>query len=516
MSFISLEFIIFVLAAMLFYYIIPKKFRFLVLLVFSYIFYYIASEKLMIFLLISTLSIYLGGLLLNKINSIEVKKELEKEEKKKIKQKKKRQKKLVLLLIVAINLGILATLKYNHFFGNIINSTFHTNIALKYFILPLGISYYTLQALGYIIDVYRGKYEACKNPLKVALFLSFFPQMVEGPIGRFDTLGNQLYEGHKFNYDKIISALVLIGWGYFKKLVIADRAALYVNTVFEGQYTGAIVVLAMILYTIQIYTEFSGCMDIVRGVGELFGIELDKNFKQPFFAKDINDFWRRWHITLGTWLKDYIFYPISLSKANMKLSKWARSLKWKHLGQFFIVAFPLFFVWFANGLWHGPSLKYIVYGLYYYILMMLGVLFKPLLNKIVKLLKIKTEAFSYSLFQILRTSTIVVVGLTIFRAENLTKAWEIIQSIFKIVPHNKIVEMKLGLEACDFNILIISLIAVFIISLLKEKGVPVREKLSSENLIFRWIIYFVIIFSIIIFGIYGPGYSASSFIYGGF
>ncbi len=516
MSFVSLEFIGFVLATFILYYLFPRKIRWIILLVSSYIFYFLSSKSLIVFLLLSTLSIYFGTLLISKINDKEINKDLDKEEKKKIKLKRKKQKKLVLLLVILINLGVLAVLKYNNFFGGIINSIFNTNIAVKYFILPLGISYYTLQALGYIIDVYNNKYKPSKNIFKVALFLSFFPQMVEGPIGRFNTLADQLYEGHKFDYDRTISALVLIGWGFFKKLVIADRAGLYVNNVFGGNYSGFIVLFAIILYTIQIYTEFSGCMDIVCGLGELFGVKLDKNFRQPFFAKSINEFWRRWHITLGTWLRDYIFYPISLSKANLKLSKWARSLKWKHLGQFIIIAFPLFFVWFCNGLWHGPSLKYIIYGLYYYVLMMLGVLFSPLLKKIVDILKIKTDVFSYRLFQMLRTFVIVVIGLTIFRADTLTKAFCYLKSIFVIGKHQSITQMNLGLTVPDILVLIVACIILFVVSFMQEKDIDIREKIKNENLLFRWFIYFFIIFSIIIFGIYGPGYDASSFIYASF
>lgn len=513
MSFVSLEFIGFVIVIFILYYLFPKKIRWIVLLASSYIFYFLSSKNLIIFLLISTISIYIGTLLISKINDKEINKDLDKEIRKRIKLKRKRLKRLVLLLVILINLGILAVLKYNNFFGGIINSVFNTTIAVKYFILPLGISYYTLQALGYVIDVYNNKYKPSKNIFKVALFLSFFPQMVEGPIGRFNTLANQLYEGHKFDYDRVISALVLIGWGFFKKLVIADRAGLYVNNVFNGDYSGYIILFAIILYTIQIYTEFSGCMDIVCGLGELFGVKLDKNFRQPFFAKSINDFWRRWHITLGTWLRDYIFYPISLSKTNLKLSKWARSLKLKHLGQFIIIAFPLFFVWFCNGLWHGPSLKYIIYGLYYYVLMMCGVLFSPILKKIIEILRIKTDVFSYKLFQILRTSLIVMIGLTIFRAETLQKAFYYLSSIFSFEKCKGISKMNLGLTSLDILVLIFSCIILFIISFMKEKNIDVREELKNENLLFRWFIYFFIIFSIIIFGIYGPGYDASGFIY---
>lgn len=522
----SLEFIIFVAIIILIYKIVPKKFKWIVLLISSYIFYFLNSNKLIIFILITTLSIYFVGLKINKIdiNLNEKLKDIkDKELKKQLKNKSKKSKKITLLIGILINLGILIFIKYSGSIGSGINLIFKTNIPIFKFILPLGISYYTLQAISYIVDVYRGKTQADKNLGRLALFLSFFPQIVEGPIGRYDDLANQLYEGHDITYETTTYGSQLILWGFFKKMVIADRLAMYVNYVFENasQYSGLIIILAIVGYTIQIYTEFSGAIDIVKGVSEIFGIELSNNFERPFFSKSVDEFWRRWNITLGTWLKDYVFYPVSLSKLSMKITTTSKKIfKNSYMSKIIPIGFSLLCVWLCNGFWHGSGLKYIVYGLYYYVLMMLGKIFMPLGNKIIKILKININVFSYKLWQIIRTFIYVCFGMLIFRADNLKSAFDMFISIFKIhnleLIFNGEAFLLGGIKVIDIIIVIISIIIVFIISLLQEKGINIRKTLGKQNLLFRWILLYGIIFAIIVFGIYGQGYDIQSFIYGQF
>lgn len=528
MSIISLKFAVFLVAVVLLYFIMPKKIRWCVLLLSSYIYYFLSSAELSIFLLITTVSIYLATIYMNKID-IKTKEKCngqEKDIKKKLKAKAKTNKKIILIITIIINFGILAVLKYGNFISENLNRIIHlfsnnVSIPLREIVLPLGISYYTLQAISYVVDVYRGKYNAEKNFGKVALFLSFFPQMIEGPIGKFDELADQLYKPHEFDYTRIKFALQLMLWGLFKKMVIADRAALYVNEVFGNysEYSGIIIVMAVILYTLQIYAEFSGCIDIVRGIGQVFGITMAENFKRPFFSKNIQEFWRRWHITLGAWLREYIFYPVSFSKACINLTGWSKKIFKGYIVKLIPAAFALFFVWFGNGIWHGASWKYIFYGLYYYILTMLGMLCEPLFTKIIQKLKIKTESFGYKLWQIIRTTTIVLIGMLIFRAHRLKEAWIIFKSIFTFDNIGKLFNgelFEIGFNTSDFVVLAVGVIIMFLVSLLQEKGYNLREKISKQNIFFRWTLYYVAIFSIIILGIYGKGYSASSFIYGQF
>lgn len=488
MSYASIEFLLFVLVLVFIYYVFPKKYRYIVLLIGSLIFYYLFSGKYIIFILLSSVITYFSGKLIEKYND---------------------KRKLILTLSILLNLSFLLVLKYNNFFGDIFRVV-GINIPYKKFILPIGISYYTLETISYLTDIYRKRMKAENNYLKVLLFLVYFPQIVEGPIANYSRLSKTLFNTEKFNYDNFVSSFVLIGWGFIKKLVIADRAGIFVSKVFENNYGGILLVIGVILYTLQIYADFSGCIDIVSGVSELFGVKLDENFKRPFFSKSIQEFWRRWHITLGTWLKEYVFYPVSLSKINMKLNLKLMKMKSKYLSKFIITAFPLFFVWFFNGMWHGASFKYVVYGLYYYVLMMIGILLEPILKKIISIFKVNTEVWSYKFFQAIRTILIVCFGMFLFRVDSFAQ--------MGVMLHSKASTalFSLGLKKADFALLIVGIFIMLIVGVIQEFNINIREELQKQNLIFKWLVYYIIIFSIIIFGIYGKGYDAASFIYGGF
>ena len=488
MSYASIEFLLFVLVLVLIYYIFPKKHRYIILLIGSLIFYYLFSGKYIVFILLSSVITYFSGKLIEKYND---------------------KRKLILSLSILLNLSFLLVLKYNNFFGDIFRLV-GINIPYKKFILPIGISYYTLETISYLTDIYRKRMKAETNYLKVLLFLVYFPQIVEGPIANYSRLSKTLFNTEKFNYDNFVSSFVLIAWGFVKKLVIADRAGIFVSKVFENNYGGILLIVGILLYTLQIYADFSGCIDIVSGVSELFGVKLDENFKRPFFSKSIQEFWRRWHITLGTWLKEYIFYPISLSKLNMKLNLKLRKMKSKYISRFIITAFPLFFVWFFNGMWHGASFKYVVYGLYYYVLMMIGILLEPVFKKIISIFKINTEVWSYKFFQAVRTILIVCFGMFLFRVDSFKQMGLMIHS------NASASLFSLGLKKADFALLMVGILVMLVVGVMQEFNINIRKELQKQNLLFKWLIYYIIIFSIIIFGIYGKGYDAASFIYGGF
>ena len=528
MTIISIYFMAFVAAVCMVYFLLPKKIKWAWLLLASYIYYFLSSKKLTIFLVITTISVYFITRAIHKINeTTKLKCEgKEKEEKKIIKNKAINKKKLLVFFAILINFGILAFLKYSNFIsGNInkLNNILNINmeIPMRTIVLPLGISYYTLQAIGYVVDVYRGKFKPEKNVAKLALFLSFFPQMLEGPIGKFEDLAIQLFEPHKFEYERVKFGIQLALWGLFKKLVIADRAAMYVNEVFNNynDYSGIVIFFGIVLYTVQIYADFSGCIEIVSGVSQILGINLAENFRRPFFSKTIQEFWRRWHITLGAWLREYIFYPISFSKFSINLTSKCKKVFKGNLGKIIPAIFLLFFVWFGNGIWHGASWKYVFYGLYYYILTVLGMIFEPTFNRIIKLFKINISSFGYRLWQTIRTIIIVLGGMLIFRAHRLKTAFTMFISLFTFKDMDKLFNgelFKIGFKTSDFIVLIFGVIILFIVGLLQEKGYKIREKISKRNIIIRWTLYYGIIFAIIIFGIYGRGYSASSFIYGQF
>lgn len=513
-SYYSLTFfLVFIPILILIYSITPKKIRWFILLLASYIFSYLLSGKLIIYLLISTIVIYLSGLLLKKLNKNyeEVSKDLNKEEKKKIKVKFQHKKKLVLLISILINVGILIFLKYSGFFATNINTLFNTHIEVPKFLLPIGISFYTLQAVSYIIDVYRGSIEADSNIGRLALFLSFFPEIMEGPICRYSETANDLYEGKSITFHNFTFGFQRIFYGVLKKCVIADRLNPLITNVFinYNNYNGGIIALGAIAYTIQLYMEFSGTMDIVIGVAEIFGIKLPENFKRPFASKTISEFWKRWHITLGTWFKDYIFYPISVSSPFRKLTLSLRKKLGNYYGPVLAGVTALFTVWLLNGFWHGVGWQYILFGLYHFCLILIGSLISPLIKKITDKLHINRNSKGYHITQIIKVCILVFIGELIFRAEGLQACMSMLHSLFtdfSFVSFTNGTFLKLGIDGADFIIVGVTLIIIFIISHLEEKGVNVRDLISKQNIVIRWAIYYAFILFIIIFGAYGYGY----------
>lgn len=522
MAYNSLLYLIFFAIVFLLYFIFPKRWRWGVLLAGSIFFYIYSSKALALFLLGSIASIYAGGLFIQKNNDAfkEKKGALDKSERKTLKEKTKKKNYRILTCIVVVNIGILAFLKYFNFIGGSFNEAFNAlNLPAKVpvlkLVLPLGISFYTLQAISYIVDVYRGKIKADRNFGRLMLFMSFFPQMVEGPIGRYDVMAPQLYQGNSFRYENLQKGLYLIVWGFIKKMVLADRCAILVNTVFDdfNKYSGGAVAAAVILYTIQIYAEFSGVMDIVNGSAKILGIDMMENFRQPFFSGSVQEFWRRWHITLGAWLRDYVFYSVSFSKKFVALNKKCKEKFSDHFGKLIPMAVSLFCVWFLNGIWHGASWKYIFYGLYYYLILMMGKAFEPCTNKLTARLKMNPQGKSYRVFQILRTCLLVCCGMLIFRADSVSDAASMFASLF----HASATSItSLGLKSGDFIVIAVCTVLLFVYSLYKEKGTDLLEKLASLNPIIRIVVYMVALYTLIIFGIYGNGAPVSTFIYGQF
>lgn len=529
MSYTSISYLVFILlGAFIVYNIVPLKHRWKVLLAFSYLFYFINSGRYIIFILFGSLTIYVGGLLINKIDDgcSMARKALPKENKKEYKALIGWQKKCVCVCVVLVNVGILVFLKYSVFLGQVFTDVLgliHINVENPMYqrMMPLGISFYTLSAVSYIVDVYRGKYRASDKFGKVALFLAFFPHIVEGPIARFDLVGEQMYEGHRFSYENMTMGLQLILWGFFKKIVIADRANMYVNQIFDNyaSYTGLPVVVGMLLYTLQLYAEFSGCMDIVRGSAQMFGIGLSENFNQPFMSKTVSEFWRRWHMTLGAWFKDYVFYSVSLSKPFVKLSKKTR----EHMNTFFATFVPMsiamFIVWFGTGIWHGASWKYVMYGLYYWAIMIIGLLTEPFFKKLYEKMHVDRQGKIYRLLQVVRTFIFVNVGMLMFRADDLTAFGHMFASMFRgftfaDLTNGTLLGMKL--DMADFAVLAVGALILFLVGLYKEKGHQIRAELATKNIVLRWAVYYVLLFGVIILGAYGKGYEVAGFIYAQF
>ena len=529
MSYTSITFICFLLVTGIAYFLVSKRIQWGVLLAASLGFYVLSCGARVLLLVAACGILYGAGLLIGRLADgfAEKKKGLDKESRKALKKVVTRQKKYVVFGAVLLTLLMLLGTKYFNFFGSIGNGItgllgMGAPIPVLKILMPLGISYYTLMGISYVVDVYRGTANPEKNPLMLLLYLCYFPHIIEGPFDRYTRLTTQFRTPHPFDYDRMTNGGIRLIWGLFKKFVIADRAGLIVNTIFAdtASYGGSVQLAAVLLYTFQIYAEFSGCMDMVCGISQMFGVDMAENFKRPFFAVSINDFWRRWHITLGEWLKDYIFYPVSLSGHFQKINeRLRRHIKSEHLTTLLPSAYALFFVWFANGMWHGASGKYIFYGLYYYALMMLGQALRPLSAKAMARLHIMRESRGYHLFEVLRTGLIVCFGMLIFRADTLQQAGSMFASIFTKFGAFQLFDGTLlvsGIGVSDYVILALAFCLVLTISLLQERGVQIRQRLAAQMLPVRWMVYFGLLFAFIIFGAYGGNFTNTAFIYGEF
>lgn len=528
MGYHSIIYIFLFLPVCLFVYqLAPEKWRGRVLLGFSWIFFYLLSGKLLVYLLGTTLLTHCIGIWLTVIRMQEAKavEGLERKQKKAVKMEYQKKGRRVLTLGIFILLGILGYLKYFDFFTVNLSHLFGHPVLEGWrpenLLMPIGISFYTLQAIGYMTDVYWGTIQAETEIWRTALFLGFFPQIMEGPIARYSDVADTLYTGKSLEYRNVVDGYVRIFWGLFKKMVIADRMALMVNQVFDhyADYHGAVILAAAIGYVIQLYMEFSGCMDIIIGSGKLFGICLPENFRQPFCAKNPSEFWRRWHITLGAWFKAYIFYPVSVSGLVKKWNQYGRKHCGKHITRLVTSAIALFPVWVANGVWHGAQWNYIFYGMYYFVLIMLGIAVEPVRDHILEACHIDPETKIWRTIQIAKTWVIIVVGELFFRANGLKAGWYMFCSMIKNFDAGQLTDgtlYTLGLERADYLAVIVGCLIVGIVGSMKEHGIHVQKKMGELAVPVRWGLYDALIIGILIFAAYGDGYQIQDLIYAGF
>lgn len=518
-SFFSLTFLfLFLPPCLIVYAAVPKAAKKYILLTASLIFFWLVSSVLIIYLFLTVLSVFLFGKWLDRIQ-IKMKAALsktEKEKRKELKQQFVQKQRKVLLLAVLLHIGLLLVLKYSGFFTQNVNSLLWLmnvpiELEIPKLLMPLGISFFTLQAVSYITDVYHGLVKADKNILRLALFMSFFPQIVEGPICRYSQTAEQLWNAEQIRYKNLTYGLQRILYGMMKKLVIADRLDPMVKAIFDSpnNYHGGIIFLGAVCYTVQLYMDFSGSMDAVMGIAEIFGVKMPENFQRPFFSISISEFWKRWHITLGTWFKDYIFYPVTSTKKMKNLTSNARKKLGNHYGPLVAGGIALFCVWFCNGLWHGSDWNYIFFGLYHFVMILTGNMVTPLASKFFKKVRLDPNCFAYKVFRIVRTSLFVVIGELFFRSPGMGRGFELfgrMVSDFSFTGLNNVLLKKLSVDVQDFIIIAFTLAVVFIVSVLNEKGVCIRDQIAKRNIVIRWCVFYALIMFIIIFGAYGFGY----------
>ena len=495
MLFNSWEFIVFFPITLLVYYLVPIKYRYIWLLITSYLFYMNWDLKYTLLLLFSTVITYIGGVVIDVLE-------------KNIQEKDKKilLKKTALISCIIINLAILISYKYYNFFTSAIENVlafFDVSIEIpnSTLLLPVGISFYIFQALGYIIDVYRKEINAEKNILRYALFVSFFPQLVAGPIERSKNLLGQLNNIKKFDYDKFVNGFLLVLWGFFIKLVIADRISGMVDIVYGDitGYSGTILFVATVLFAFQIYCDFAGYSIIAMGTAAMMGFTLMENFNAPYLAENVNEFWKRWHISLTSWFRDYLYIPLGGNRKGI-LSKCVN----------------LLIVFGISGLWHGAAWTYIAWGLINGIYRVIGEVFKEL-RKVLRLSwNIGRSRLICKICKIIITFILVDITWIFFRAEGIVDAIYIFKKILTDWTPNIFWDgslLRLGMDSKNVLVLLFSLFVLLLADIAKNNGIIIREIVLKQNFWFQYFFILISIVSILVFGIWGPAYDASSFIY---
>lgn len=496
MLFNSIDFLLFFPIVLLIYFIIPNKAKHIWLLIASYYFYMCWNAKYMLLILASTMITYLSGLLLEKAKRI-----VQDED------KRDRLKKIVVAISFILNLAILFYFKYINFTFTILATVFSkVNIQLNVptfdIVLPVGISFYTFQALSYTVDVYRDEIYAEKNFLRYALFVSFFPQLVAGPIERSKNLLKQLAEPHKFNFELAREGLLLMVWGFFLKIVLADRIAIFVDTVYGDivTYPGYYLVIATILFALQIYCDFAGYSTIAMGTAKILGIQLMENFEAPYLSTSIGEFWRKWHISLTSWFRDYLYIPLGGSHKG-KIRKYINKM----------------IVFLVSGLWHGASLTFVVWGGVNGFYQVAGELLQPVRDKLVKIMNLNRESIGHKIVCIVNTFVLVDFSWIFFRARGIREAMQIVKSILTArnpwILFDGSLLWDCGLNQKNFHLMLLSIEILLFADICKVKKIRIRDIIAKQD---GWCQIFVIVISIlliILLGVWGGSYDANGFIY---
>ena len=486
MLFNSLHFLIFFPVVVAIYFLIPHKWRWMLLLIASYYFYMCWKYEYIILIIASTLIDYFAGRQMSRL-----------------KEKAKRKKYLYLSLLT--NLGLLFSFKYFNFFNDSLRELFNQfnifyNVSAFNVLLPVGISFYTFQTLSYTIDVYNGKTKAEKHLGIFAVYVSFFPQLVAGPIERSNRLLPQFFKKHDFNYDRVTSGLKLMLWGFFKKVVVADRLAVLVDSVYNdpASYTGIPMVVATVFFAFQIYCDFSGYSDIAIGSARVMGYELMENFRRPYFSKSISEFWKRWHISLSTWFRDYLYIPLGGN----------RVVKWRWY-------YNLMITFIVSGLWHGANWTFLVWGTLHGFYLVFGIISKNARDKVTSFLSINRLPNLQKFIRVSITFSLVLFAWIFFRANSLSDAWFIIANIFSDIGHYfdlRYVALKfrgMGLQSIDliYSFLFVTILLIFD---LFERKETLWSQLQIKSPWIRWSLYYIILILILF---YSPYNKAQNFIY---
>jgi len=526
MLFTSSGFLLFLAALLAVYALTPKKYRWFILLVGSLTFYAFAGPQFLLYIGATIVITYICTMQVEKLRKKRdeaLALATEKEQKRVIKESAKKAAKRLTAVCLVLILGILAAVKYTDFVLSNVNAVVGVFGGIRRFgllglALPMGISFYTFQTVGYVIDVFREKAEIQRNPLKLALFVSFFPQVVQGPISRFGELSKTLYSGTQINRHDFARGANRILWGFFKKLVIADRLwpALVVLTSYPEEFQGIYYLLAIGMYAVILFCDFTGGIDITIGVAELFGVKLPENFNRPFYSKSIQEYWQRWHMTMYMWFRDYVFYTVAASKRMLRFSKASKKFVGEAFSKRLPVHITLVWVWFLTGLWHGATWNFIAWGLANGFVIMASLELAPLYNRFSKKFPTLHSSLPYRGFQILRTFWLMNMIRSFDIYDGVRNTFGMMRSVFTNFSFNQFLTYgitDLTLPALDYISAGVGLLIVFWVSWLGRGEKDYRDRLFEFSWPLRYLVTGIILFMTLVLGAYGFGFDARQFIY---
>lgn len=528
MSFTSYGFVPFVGGVFVLYYVLPRRAQPYLLLAASLAFYVMAAGWLCLaFLLVTTVFAYGCGIALMRqdeahklylyCHKAELDADKEAKQIERARNTKKRRGILAVGLVPA--LGLLAVLKYSNFIIFNINAVAHASIRFLDIALPLGISFYTFMAVSYMIDVYHKSVGAERNPLKLALYVSFFPSVSQGPLSRYGQLAETLYAGHDFCFKTFARGMQRVLWGYAKKLVVADRIAVAVNHITgDSTLRGAYALITMFVYAIELYADFSGGIDITIGIAEALGITLPENFDRPLFSKSLKEYWRRWHMTMGAWFRDYVFFPVSGSKLLRKIATKLKEHKHPGAARRIPVIIATVVTWLATGIWHGAAWCYVMWGVCTCVILVISEQLEPVYARFHKRFPKLSSHLWYRALCVVRTFIITSALLMFFSYQSVNAVFHQIASIFTASNWNVMWDgslMGLGLDGADIVIVIAGVVVMWIVSMVQRRG-PVRDRLQNIPWIARYVLYVALLAAVVFFGSYGIGYNQAAFIYNQF
>ncbi len=523
MGITSFYFLCFFAILLILYYVLPGRMQWGLLLVCSVAYYLLSGNGILIvYPVVSVTVCYAGIRLLSASSGQEDKQDSIQEG-----GQDGRRRRMILIMTILVNIGILVVLKYVNFgiytidgIARLFGSSDELIKSVD-FLIPLGVSFYTFSLLGYVVDVYYGIAEPQTNYFKLMLYGMYFPVIISGPILKYREHGEQFFIPHQFDYRRVTRGLQRMLWGFFKKLVIAERLGMLVDTVYGGYagYPGAYIWVATACYAFQLYTDFSGCMDIVLGMSESFGILLPENFQTPFFAGSIAEYWRRWHITLGVWMKEYVFYPVLRTKFFTNLNKSWKNKFGKKRGKQYATFAAMFVLWLTVGIWHGGDWKFVIgSGLLHWFYIVMEELLAPPCARLMEKWHIDAGGKAVRAVRVVRTFFLVCIGDLFFRAESVGDAFAMLRGAVTVWNPSVLWDgslLQLGLDLIEAVIVIAALFVLYAVSIAQNKG-SVRERIAGKALVIRWAIWYALLFAVILLGCYGPGYSAGEFIYQGF